>query len=74
MSEKQKISFKVKKDKLNEKIEKAKKEVLILENKRILEIGKLACKNGLDAYEDNLLDHHFAKLAKELSHGNSTEN
>ena len=71
MSEKQKISFKVKKDKLIEKIEKAKKEVLILENKRLLEMGKLACKYGLDAYEDTLLDQHFAKLSKELSHGNS---
>ena len=74
MSEKQKISFKVKKDKLNKKIEKAKKEVLILENKRLLEIGKLACKHGLHDYEDTLLDHHFAKLSKELSHGNSKEN
>ncbi len=74
MSEKQKISFKVKKDKLNEKIEKAKKEVLILENKRLLEIGKLAHKHGLHDYEDTLLDQHFFKLSKELSHGNSTEN
>lgn len=74
MSEKQKISFKVKKDKLNEKIEKAKKEVLILENKRLLEIGKLAHKHGLHDYEDTLLDQHFSKLSKELSHGNSTEN
>lgn len=74
MSEKQKISFKVKKDKLNKKIEKAKKEVLILENKRLLEIGKLACKHGLHDYEDTLLDQHFSKLSKELSHGNSKEN
>ena len=74
MSEKQKISFKVKKDKLIEKIEKAKKEVLILENKRLLEIGKLAYKHGLHDYEDTLLDHHFAKLSKELSHGNSKAN
>ena len=74
MYKKKKISLKEKTDKLIEKIEKAKKELLALQEKRILEIGKLACKNGLDAYEDNLLDHHFAKLAKELSHGNSTEN
>ena len=74
MSEKQKISYKVKKDKLIEKIEKAKKEVLILENKRLLEIGKLAHKHGLHDYEDTLLDQHFSKLSKELSHGNSTEN
>ncbi|MFZ2485639.1 MAG: hypothetical protein WAW84_03450 [Candidatus Rickettsiella isopodorum] len=74
MSEKQKISLKEKTDKLIEKIEKAKKELLALQEKRILEIGKLACKHGLDAHEDTLLDHHFAKLSKELSHGNSTEN
>ena len=74
MKKKKKISFKVKKDKLNEKIEKAKKEVLILENKRLLEIGKLAHKHGLHDYEDTLLDQHFSKLSKELSHGNSTEN
>ena len=55
-------------------IEKAKKEVLILENKRLLEIGKLAHKHGLHDYEDTLLDQHFSKLSKELSHGNSTEN
>lgn len=74
MSEKQKISFKVKKDKLIEKIEKAKKEVLILQEKRFLEIGKLACKHGLDAYEDTLLNQHFAKLSIELNNGNSKEN
>ena len=71
MSAKQKISLKEKAAKLIEKIEKSKKDLLVLQEKRLLEIGKLACKNGLDAYEDNLLDHHFAKLAKELSHGNS---
>ncbi|MEN9917134.1 MAG: hypothetical protein RLY40_1066 [Pseudomonadota bacterium] len=74
MSEKQKISLKEKAAKLIEKIEKANKELLILQEKRLLEIGKLACKHGLDAYEDTLLDLHFAKLSKELGHGNSTEN
>jgi len=74
MSEKQKISLKEKAAKLIEKIEKANKELLILQEKRLLEIGKLACKHGLDAHEDTLLNHHFAKLSKELSHGNSTEN
>lgn len=71
MSEKQKISLKEKADKLIKKIETAKKELLALQEKRVLEIGKLACKHGLDAYEDTLLDQHFAKLSKELNHGNS---
>lgn len=74
MSEKQKTSLKEKEDKLIKKIETAKKELLALQEKRLLEIGKLACKHGLDAYEDTLLDLHFAKLAKELGHGNSTKN
>ena len=74
MSDKTKISLKEKTDKLIEKIEKAKKNLLALQEKRLLEIGKLACKHGLDAYEDTLLDHHFAKLSKEMSHGNSKAN
>lgn len=71
MSEKQKISLKEKADKLIKKIEVAKKELLALQEKRLLEIGKLAYKHGLDAYEDTFLDQYFAKLAKELNHGNS---
>ena len=74
MSEKTKISLKEKTDKLIEKIEKAKKNLLALQEKRLLEIGKLAHKHGLHDYEDTLLDHHFAKLSKELSHGNSKAN
>lgn len=74
MSEKQKISLKEKTEKLIEKIENAKKELLALQEKRLLEIGKLACKHGLDAYEDTLLDHHFSKLSEELSHGNAKTN
>lgn len=74
MSEKQKTSLKEKADKLIKKIETAKKELLALQEKRLLEIGKLACKHGLHDYEDTILDHHFAKLSKELGHGNSTEN
>lgn len=71
MTEKQKITLKEKADKLIKKIERAKNELLALQQKRLLEIGKLACKHGLDAYEDTLLDRHFSKLAKELNHGNS---
>ena len=71
MSEKQKITLKEKADKLIKKIESAKNELLALQQKRLLEIGKLACKHGLDAYEDILLDRHFSKLSEELNHGNS---
>lgn len=71
MSKKPKITLKEKADKLIKKIEKAKNELLGLQKKRLLEIGKLACKHGLDAYEDTLLDRHFSKLSKELNHGNS---
>ncbi|HEY2566768.1 MAG TPA: hypothetical protein VGH95_03570 [Candidatus Aquirickettsiella sp.] len=74
MSEKQKITLKEKTDKLIKKIETAKKELLALQEKRLIEIGKLACKHGLDVYEDTLLDHHFSKLSKQLDHGNSKEN
>lgn len=74
MSEKQKITLKEKTDKLIKKIETAKKELLALQEKRLLEIGKLAYKHGLDAYEDTQLDHHFSKLSKQLAHGNSKEN
>lgn len=71
MSEKPKITLKEKADKLIKKIEKAKNELLGLQQKRLLEIGKLACKHGLDAYEDIQLDRHFARLSKELNHANS---
>ena len=71
MSEKQRITLKEKADKLIKKIERAKNELLALQQKRLLEIGKLACKHGLDAYEDKLLDRHFSKLSKELNHGNA---
>ncbi len=71
MSEKKKITLKEKADNLIKKIEKAKRELLALQQKRLLEIGKLAYKHGLDAFEDILLDRHFAKLAKELNHANS---
>lgn len=70
MSEKQKMSLKEKEAKLFEKIEKAKNELSRLQEKRRLEIGKLACKHGLDAIENSILDKHFSQLAKELVDGN----
>ncbi len=70
MTEKQKMSVKEKENKLIEKIEKAKKELSRLQDKRRVEIGKLACKHGLHGYDDALLDKHFANLADVLANGN----
>ena len=70
MADKQKMSLKEKESKLIEKIEKAKKDLSRLQDKRRNEIGRLACKHGLDAFDDKLLDQSFAKLSKELASGN----
>ena len=70
MSEKQKKSLKEKENKLLEKIEKAKNELSRLQEKKRTDIGKLACKHGLDAFDDAVLDKHFSNLAKELANGN----
>lgn len=65
---KQKISqAKEKERKLIEKIEQAKQELSRLQDKRKIEIGKLACKHGLDAFENSFLDKAFATLSKELA-------
>ncbi len=64
--EKQKMSLREKQDKLLEKIEKAKKDLVRLQAKRHVEIGKLAAKYGLDRYDNATLDSVFAKLSKEL--------
>jgi len=70
MSEKQKLSLKEREDKLLSRIEKAKKELVRLQDRRRAEIGKLAVKYGLDSYDDLVLDKSFAKLSKELRHAN----
>lgn len=70
MSEKTTISLKDKESKLIEKIEKAKQELFKLQQKRRNEIGKLACKHGLGAFDDNVLNEKFSKLAEELAVGN----
>ena len=64
------MRLKEKENKLIEKIEKAKKDLIRLQDKRRHEIGKLACKHGLDAFDDNVLDQSFAKLSAELTRGN----
>ncbi len=69
MASPKKSAIKEKEQKLIEKIEQAKKDLARLQDKRRIELGKLACKHGLDAYEDSALDKAFAKLSKELSGG-----
>jgi len=70
MPENKKITSQEKERKLIQKIEKTKKELLHLQEKRRSEIGKLACKHGLDNYDDTVLNTSFAKLSKTLAHGN----
>lgn len=62
-----KITHKEKENQLIEKIAKAKKDLLRLQNKRKIEIGMLAVKNGLDGFSNSVLDAAFKKLAKELN-------
>jgi hypothetical protein len=71
MTEKQKISLKEKEEKLRKKIEEAKNALSRLQEKRQIEIGKLACKHGLDTIDNTVLDKHFSKLAKALVDGNT---
>jgi len=71
MPEKQKISLKEKEEKLRKKIEEAKSALSRLQEKRQIELGKLACKHGLDSIDNTVLDKHFAELAKVLLDGNA---
>ncbi len=68
---KQKISLREKENKLVEKIEKAKNELSRLQQKRRVELGKLAIKHGLDAYDNKIIDQHFAKLSQVLTNASS---
>lgn len=71
MSIQKKTLLKEKEQKLIDKIERAKKELLQLQEKRRKEIGQLACKHGLDDFDDNVLESAFLKLSKELMHEHS---
>lgn len=53
------------------RIEKTKKDLLKLQQRRQLEIGRLACKHRLDELPNKELNVAFAKLAKELQHDKS---
>lgn len=57
-----------KEQKLIEKIERAKKALSDLKEKRKREIGNLACKHGLDRIDSAKLNAAFENLAKELMH------
>lgn len=67
---KQKKSHVDKEKALIEKLEKAKKDLAKLQNKRKMEIGQIAMKAGLSTIDDKTLAKAFSKLAKELGHGN----
>ena len=57
-----------KEQKLLEKIEQAKKDLLALQEKRKKEIGALAYKHGLDRIDNEKLSQAFANIARELAH------
>ena len=61
-----KVNSREKERKLIEKIDNAKKELSQLRNRRRIEVGGLACKHGLDQYDDALLSQHFELLSKTL--------
>ncbi len=57
-----------KEQKLLEKIEQAKKDLLALQERRKKEIGTLAYKHGLDRFDNEKLSLAFANVARELAH------
>lgn len=66
MAKKQRLTIKEREMKLLEQIEKHKKTLIKLQEKRKFEIGGLACQHGLDILENNVLDEHFKKIAEIL--------
>lgn len=56
---------------LLDRIEKAKIKLEKLQQKHKLEIGSLAYKHGLHQLNTKQLDHAFAKLSSEVSHGHA---
>lgn len=63
---KRRLSSAEREKRLVHKIEMAKKELSILHENRKKEIGKLAYKHGLHLYDNDALDIHLRRLAKEL--------
>ena len=67
MSDDKKLSLKEKEQKLLKQIERAKQQLGRLYEKRKSELAQLACKHGLDSYDNAVLDKAFKKLAGELA-------
>lgn len=59
-------SLSEKEKQLLDKIDKAKKDLLKLKDRRKNELGEMAIKAGLHAFDDHDLKSGFEKLAKEL--------
>ncbi len=62
-----KISSQEKEKQLLEKIEKAKDQLARLQEKRRLEIAKIAYKHGLDQFDNKILDKAFKQVAEQLA-------
>ncbi len=60
-------SISEKEKRLLEKIEKAKKDLAKLKQKRKERIGEFAMKAGLAGVDDKTLQEHLARIAKELT-------
>ena len=56
-----------KENELLEVISDAKKKLAKLQEKQRMQIGDLACKNGLNKFELDVLDDAFKKLSAQLS-------
>jgi hypothetical protein len=56
-----------KEQQLINKIEKAKKDLANLKQKRKEKIGELAIKAGLANFDDQLLQDHLSRIAQELA-------
>lgn len=59
---------KTREQKLLEKIEQARKDLSLLQEKRKKEIGALAYKHGLDRFDNEKLSQVFANISQELAH------
>lgn len=59
---------------LLDKIEYHKQKLATLQKKQKLELGALAYKHGLHAFDNKKLDDAFLKLAQELNHGAASSN
>jgi 1,2-phenylacetyl-CoA epoxidase catalytic subunit len=62
------MTAKTREQKLLEKIDRAKKDLVALQERRKKEIGTLAYKYGLDRIDNKKLSQAFANIAQELAH------